>query len=277
MAMRDNPPFRSYIMNCVREDADLPAAYRWLYKYHVPDSISKLRPYCDSYATYRALPVPPGGEDYGAYNWIMTEHHWRYDPSVYWGPEGRVNAFQEVFDQEFLTITNQPPAGSLRDNVWQGSRDGYHPIVYAAAPLFWEKDFKGAGRTIEDGPNFRWLIVLKYPQGVSREEGDRWFLRELGPALADLPQVNRFVTSAARPDSPFIKGTWHRVAELWFDSSREWRQAIVDNAASFPRPDWAVYDRFPYLEPYADFTSIFLLDRPESDHLSQYRGYIPTR
>lgn len=77
MAMQDNPPFRSYIMNCVREDADLPAAYRWLYKYHVPDSISKLRPYCDSYATYRALPIPPGGEDYGAYNWIMTEHHWR--------------------------------------------------------------------------------------------------------------------------------------------------------------------------------------------------------
>ena len=40
MATRDNPPFRSYIMNCVREDADLPAAYRWLYKYHVPDSLA---------------------------------------------------------------------------------------------------------------------------------------------------------------------------------------------------------------------------------------------
>ncbi len=272
-----NPPFRSYILNSVKDDSYLPLAYRWMYKYHVEDSISKLRPYCNSYCTYRALPIPPDGEDYGTYNWIMTEHHWMYDPSVYWGEEGRVNAFHEIFDREFLEATNQPPANTLRDSEWQGSRDGYHPIVYVAAPLFWEKDFKGAERTIADGANFRWLIVLKYPKGVSQEEGDDWFLHQLAPQIAALPEVNRFVTSRAMPDSRFIKGTWHRVAEIWFDNSRRWHDAIVGNVETFAKPSWANYDRFPYLEPYADFTGIFLLDRPESDHFNQFRGYIPTR
>ncbi len=273
----DNPPFRSYILNSVKDDSYLPLAYRWVYSAHVEDSISKLRPYCNSYSTYRALPVPKDGEDYGTYNWIMTEHHWMYNPSVYWGEEGRINAFQERYNPEFLEATNQPPANTLRDSEWQGSRDGYHPIVYVAAPLFWEKDFKGANRTIDDGPNFRWLVVHKYPKGVSQDEGDDWFLNQLAPQIAELPEVNRFITSRALPDSKFIKGTWHRVSEIWFDNCNKWHDAIVDNADKFAKPSWAKYDRFPYLEPYADFTGIFLLDRPESDHFNQYRGYIPTR
>lgn len=277
MIRPDNPPFRSYILNAVKDDSYLPEAYRWLYKYHVEDSIAKLRPYCNSYCTYRALPIPPDGEDYGTYNWIMTEHHWMYNPSVYWGPEGRVNILNEVFDESYLIATNQPPRNSLRDSAWQGSRDGYHPIVYTAAPLFWEKDFKGAQRTIADGANFRWLMIFKYPKGVSREEGDEWFLTRLAPQIAALDGVNRFVTSRTLDQTPFIPDTWHRVAEVWFDNSRVWHDCIVKNADQFAKPAWANYDVFPYLEPYRDFTGIFLLDRPESDHFNQYRGYIPTR
>jgi len=276
MAIGSDAPFRSYIMNCVRDDSDLPAAYRWLYKVHVEDSISKLKPYCSSYCTYRALPVPPSGEDYGTYNWIMTEHHWLINPSKYWGPEGRINAFGERFSPEFLEITRQPPSNELRNTNWQGTREGYHPIVYIAAPLFWEKDFKGSIRTLADGPNYRWLIVLKYPEGVERKEGDEWFMNKLAPQIAELPQVNRFITSQVL-NNGFINGPWDRVAEIWFDNSKKWYEAIVSNADKFEKPSWAKYGVFPYLEPYVDFTSIFLLDRPESDHFNQFQGYITTR
>ncbi|MCL6479482.1 MAG: acetyl-CoA hydrolase [Peptococcaceae bacterium] len=268
-------PMRSVILNCVRDDSDLPAAYRWLYKYHVADSISQFAPYVTKYATYRALPVPPDGIDYGTYNWIMTEHYWLFNPFPPEGSTSRGLAFAEYWPPDFLEITNQPPGKDLRNPKWQGTRDGYHPIVFAFMPMFWENDFKGSQRTIEDGPKYRWLIVFKYPEGVSREEGDDWFVNKLAPQLVELPELNRFVSSKVL-DAPRT-GPFQRVAELWFDNSKTWHKAIVENKHKFAKPSWAVYDVFPYLEPYADFTGIFLLDRPESDHLQQFRGYITTR
>lgn len=268
-------PMRSIIMNCVKDDSYLPAAYRWLYKVHVADSISQFAPYCTKYATYRALPLPTDGEDFGTYNWIMTEHYWLYNVFGDMQTESRGLAFSEWWDPDFMEITNQPPQNLGRDPRWQGTRDGYHPIVFCFLPMFWEKDFKGRERTIEDGPNFRWLITFKYPEGVSPEQGDDWFINQLAPQLAELPELNRFISSKVLDQprtSPF-----HRVAELWFDNSKQWYKAIVENQDKFAKPSWAEYDQFPYLEPYADFTGIFLLDRPESDHLQQFRGYITTR
>jgi hypothetical protein len=261
---------RSTILNCVRDDSDLPAAYRWLYKYHVAESISQFSPYVTRYSTYRALPVPPDGEDFGAYNWIMTEHYWLLSTV---GMPGLV--FGEHFTKEFMEMTRQPTDADLRDPRWRGTREGYHPIVYVYHPILWEKDFKGAGRTIEDGANFRWLIVFKYPEGVSKAEGDDWFLNKLAPQITAIPEVNRFVSSAILDQprtSPFI-----RIAEIWFDNSKKWHKAMVENGTAFTKPAWAKYQKFPYLEPYQDFTGIFVMDRPESDHLSAFRGYITTR
>ncbi|CAM3534543.1 hypothetical protein VA7868_03871 [Vibrio aerogenes CECT 7868] len=269
-------PMRSFILVSVRDDSDLPAAYRWLYKYHVPDSISQFAPYVTKYSTYRALPVPPKGEDYGTYNWIMTEHYWLINPfntSNSAAPNGL--AFKETFDPEYMRITRQPTDGDLRPTHWVGSREGYHPTVFAFAPLFWEEDYKGSDRTIEDGPNYRWLIVFKYPKGVSVEQGDKWFKQVLVPALAKRPEVNRILSShvLAQPHtSPF-----QRVAEIWFDNSKQWEKAMAAVRKEVAKPDWAVYDQFPYIEPYKNFVGEFLLDRPESDHLQQYKGYISTR
>lgn len=267
---------RSFILNCVRDDSDLPAAYRWLYKHHVADSISQFAPYVSKYATYRALPVPSEGERFGTYNWIMTEHYWLINPFENIGsnmPKGL--AFTEYYTSDFMEITRQPPQAELRSRKWMGTREGYHPIVFTFLPLFWEVDFKGENRTIEDGPNFRWLIVFKYPEGISSKEGDQWFFDEFAPKVASLQEVNRFVSSAVLDEprtSPF-----HRVAEIWFDSSREWQNGMTKLQTIVGQPAWSNWNEFPYLEPYQDFVGIFLLDRPESDHLNQFKGYITTR
>jgi len=261
---------RSIILNCVRDDSDLPLAYRWLYKYHVAESISQFAPYVTRYCTYRALPVPPDGEDFGTYNWIMTEHYWLINPIP---PHGL--AFGEHFTPEFMECTRQPVDNDLRDPRWKGTPEGYHPIVFAFHPVFWEQDFKGSQRTIEDGPNYRWLICFKYPEGVSPEEGDDWFLNKLAPQFVELPQLNRFITSKILDEPRMCP--FYRIAELWFDNSKQWHKAIVENKDKFAKPFWAKNSPFPYIESYKDFVGIFLLDRPESDHLTQFRGYITTR
>jgi len=62
-------------------------------------------------------------------------------------------------------ITNQPPSEHGRNPRWQGTRDGYHPIVFVFMPIFWEHDFKGSQLTIEDEPNYCWLIVFSGSKG----------------------------------------------------------------------------------------------------------------
>lgn len=283
MAPTDTPhtheafaPMRSFIFVSVRDDSDLPEAYRWLYKHHVTDSISQFAPYVTQYATYRALPLPQSAQDFGAYNWIMTEHYWLINPfhrSSTAAPRGL--AFKEYFDKRYLEITCQPTEGELRPAHWTGSRDGYHPTVFVFLPLFWEDDHKGSDRTIEDGANFRWLIAFRYPPGVSQAQGDVWFNEVFAPGLAQLPQVTRLISSRVLPQpkpNPF-----GRVAEIWFDNRKQWEAAMALARARIAKPEWAVHDAFPYLAPYSDFVSIFLLDHPESDHLQQYRGYHSTR
>ncbi len=269
-------PMRSFILNCVRDDNDLPAAYRWLYKHHVADSISQFAPYVSKYSTYRALPVPPDGKDYGTYNWIMTEHYWMINPFENAGsnmPRGL--AFSEYWPPEFMEITNQPPQSALRERKWMGTKEGYHPIVFAFAPLFWEVDLKGSNRTIEDGANFRWLIFFKYPEQISRDEGDDWFINQLGPQIAQMPEVNRLISSRLLDDPKTCP--FDRVAEIWFDDSKAWHKAIVENKDQFIKPSWAANSEFPFFTPYEDFVGIFLMERPESDHLTQFRGYVTTR
>lgn len=268
-------PLRSYIFNDVKDPAYLPKAFYWLYKKHVEDSISMFDAFCLKYCTYHALPVPPMGAEFGTYNWIMTEHHYMIDRSDFYGEDGNVKPYAERFDDEFLEITNQPTGKELRNTEWCGSKDGYHPIVNCFVPLYWEKDLKGKNRTIDDGANTRWLCIFKYPKGVSREDGDRWFFEKLVPKLTECDEVLRFLTAACIPHPE--KGPWDRVMELWFDDTYAWQDTMKKCTETTEKPEWAEYDKFPYLEPYKDFTGIFLMDRPDSNHLQQYRGYIVSR
>ena len=63
---------RSYLILNLTDMNDLPAMDRWLFKEHSIDTVSVNGSILSGYATYRALPIPRGGEMYGAYNWRMT-------------------------------------------------------------------------------------------------------------------------------------------------------------------------------------------------------------
>jgi hypothetical protein len=267
---------RSFILQNIRSENDRPKVLRWLFKQHVPESISQYMPYCTKYATYYAMALPEGAQDYGTYNGFMTEHYWLFNIFQSQGtgmPRGL--AFGEEYPEDFMEITCQPPSKVLRQSGWQGSRDGYHPIVFSFAPIFWEDDFKGEGRLTDAGPNYRWLFFLKYPDGVSIDEGDTWFKDVFAPEICANPEVNRMFSSR-QLDDPRIN-PFHRIVEVWFDDSEGWRTAIADKAGQYTKPAGATWEKAPFFEPYKDFVGIFILDRPDSDHLQQWRGYITTR
>ena len=159
----------------------------------------------------------------------MTEHYWLFNIFQSQGtgmPRGL--AFGEEFPEDFMEMTRQPPSKELRQSGWQGSRDGYHPIVFSFAPVFWEDDFKGEGRLTDDGPNFRWLFFLKYPEGVSVDEGDAWFKDVFAPEICANPEVNRFISSRQLDDpriNPFQRDLRGLVRRL-----RRLAKAIVEKA-----------------------------------------------
>ncbi|SHI95126.1 acetyl-CoA hydrolase [Parasporobacterium paucivorans] len=271
-------PMRSLIyVDCVKEE------YRhrlqnWLYHYHVPDSISQFAPYVSKYCFYNALPTPPEGERFGTIRQQLTEHYWMVNPFT---EHFKNKALTEYFPCDVLKWQGNIPDDDLEVNFEgdearsKGGHNGCAPFIFAFLPLCWEEDFKGKERTIENGPNYRWNFVMKYPEGTSMEEGDKWFYEKMIPAFQEMPEVTRILTSKVIQS---INGcAFHRVVEMWFDGPNAWYQAAVVKAKNIEKPSWASVDAFPYLQATFEFDGIFLTDYAASDNMSQYRGYLAMR
>ena len=64
---------------------------------------------------------------------------------------------------------------------------------------------------------------------------------------------------------------WLRLVEMWYESFDAWHRSVIDSPPAYTPPIWATYDRYPFLEPYTDFISAFLLERPVDEFLRDSR------
>ena len=272
-------PLRSLIyVDCVKEEYRHKLQH-WLYYYHAPESIAKFEPWVTKYAFYNALPTPPQGERFGTYRMQLTEHYWMVNPM---SQESLVNSLNEYFPIDAMIWQGTLPENAKEEGFMadgeaarsSGGDNGCPPFIYAFLPIFWEQDLKGAGRTMVDGPNYRWQFLVSYPEG-HKEDGDQWMMNEVLPAFAAMPEVTRMMTSKVKKE--INNCHMDRCVEMWFDGPEEWYHCAVENTASFKKPEWAEYDNFPYLRPQFQFASLFLTDIATSDNLKQYRGYLPMR
>ena len=272
-------PLRSLIyVDCVKEEYRHKLQH-WLYYYHAPESIAKFEPWVTKYAFYNALPTPPQGERFGTYRMQLTEHYWMVNPMC---QESLVNSLNEYFPIDAMIWQGTLPENAKEDGFMadgeaaraSGGDNGCPPFIFAFLPIFWEQDLKGAGRTMVDGPNYRWQFLVSYPEG-HKEDGDQWMMNEVLPAFATMPEVTRMMTSKVKKE--INNCHMDRCVEMWFDGPEEWYHCAVENAVSFKKPEWAEYDNFPYLRPQFQFASLFLTDIATSDNLKQYRGYLPMR
>jgi hypothetical protein len=272
-------PLRSLIyVDCVKEEYRHKLQH-WLYYYHAPESIAKFEPWVTKYAFYNALPTPPQGERFGTYRMQLTEHYWMVNPM---SQESLVNSLNEYFPIDAMIWQGTLPENAKEEGFMadgeaaraSGGDNGCPPFIFAFLPIFWEQDLKGAGRTMVDGPNYRWQFLVSYPEG-HKEDGDQWMMNEVLPAFAAMPEVTRMMTSKVKKE--INNCHMDRCVEMWFDGPEEWYHCAVENTASFKKPEWAEYDNFPYLRPQFQFASLFLTDIATSDNLKQYRGYLPMR
>lgn len=274
-------PMRSVIFVDVVKEKYRPKLLNWLYSNHIQDSISKFGPYVTKYAFYNAFPMPPEGERFGTRRMQMTEHYWLINEMT---PEMQYNAITEYFPKDVLRWQGNVPdtdaaaVGDVDGDTGRNFTDGAggcEPFVFAHVPINWEEDFKGQGRLVKDGPNYRWQFVIKYPDSITVEAGEKWFHDAFVPYFAGQADVHRLLSSRIMQD--VVGCPYQRLVEMWFDSEDEWYATAVAGTKNFPKPAWAQQDQFPFLKPQTNITGMFLPDIATIDNLTQYHGYITMR
>lgn len=275
----DFQPMRSLIFVDVAKEEYRHRLLHWLHCYHVQDSISQFEPYVTKYAFYYALPTPPDGERFGACKSHMTEHYWLVNPFT---EETKHKAFTEFFPPDVLRwqgnipdIDEDRPANLEGDEGRATDRKDARPFLFAFLPMWWEDDLKGAQRTPNDGPNYRWQWGIRCPEGVAPEEVDKWLYDEVFPAFGKMGEVTRILTS--RVKQQVNNCAYYRIVEMWFDGPEEWHKAAVEQAGDIAKPAWAQTDAFPYLAPVYNIQSIFLPDIAFSDNMAGHRGWLTMR
>jgi hypothetical protein len=245
---------KTVILHHLLDMNDLPAAERWFYRYHVPE-VLRNRPV--SYVGYRAVPPPPGAEAYGYFNYKVHEH-------VSAGEEDRPSGL----------------TGMTREVVPL-------KVIMVNVPASPTEDFKGKETSIDEKTILRWVIVFKYPEGVSLEDGEDWYLNVHANEVMQQPGLTRFFSYRTLPPRAGLQGgvpaflhpqssmsaDWHRVSEQWYENADGWVDSIVASPPSYTRPPWATYERYPFLEPGVDFASTFILERPSDDWVRDVRPF----
>lgn len=236
------------------------AMERWYWRDHSPEVVRRFGPWETRHDSWLPVDAPPEARKFGFYNWRMTVGWWRDLPLP--GPQGE------------LSFT-QPP-------VWPKVATCFVPAQPTDDFMGWE---------IQPGERnvLRWFILIHYPEGVSKEEGEQWFKQVHAPEVMRQPGLYRFFSykvldgpmplpgtwsPSAHPPEGMVMPMWDRVIELWYDNFDDWRRSVIEQPPAYTKPVWATADAYPFLEPYRDFVSTFILERPTDEFHRDGRGYL---
>ena len=246
---------KTIILHHLLDMNDLPAAERWFYRYHIPEV---LRNQPVSYVSYRAVPPPPGAEDFGYFNYKVHENLNRGEGEK---PLGLLAMTKEVVPLKVIMV-NVP-----------------------ATPT---EDFLGKGTSFEEKTILRWLVA-SLPRGRERRTEGTTGISTCTPrkscgsrgspaSSATRSSPRRWSwTRWCRPSctrESVVSSDWHRVSEQWYENGNGWVDSVLTSPPEYTRPPWATYDRYPFLEPGVDFASTFILERPTDDWLREVPPFL---
>jgi hypothetical protein len=116
----------------------------------------------------------------------------------------------------------------------------------------------------------RWIYLIRYPEGVPVEEGERWYLgthTQEAKKMAEYGLVGyktwRHITAPLGTKSRTADelNTWVRVTELTFEDWDAYKAAVIDAPIE--------YTGAPYGPRPFEYTTVFLGDEPEYDLLRE--------
>ena len=233
---------------------------RWYFRDHAPEIARRYGPWLTRHESFLPVDAPADARAYGFFNWRVTDGWWRELPLA--GPRGTFS----------FTVPPVTPT-----------------VATCFIPAQPTEDFLGWENQPHERNVLRWFVLMRYPEGVSREDGDAWFQKIHAPEVVRQPGLHRFFSYRVIDEHPPLPGTWpahaiegvkrtlmphwHRVVELWYETFDDWRRAVITEPPAYTPPPWAANGRYPFLEPGKEFVSSFLLERPTDEFWRDSRGY----
>jgi len=234
---------------------EMPEFERWYLRYHAAEVIAKDGPWIARFIAYRPLPVITEALAYGHYNMRVIEVWYRSMEDR----RGSPGMFHFTWQPKWA---NKPV-------VWD-KLEVPRVSIYVPVP---GKTFLAGKYSADEKMALRWYTFTKYPQGVSIEEGDDWFLNVHSKEVLQQPGLIGYFSASAVQVPGSAPGTWARQSELWYENFHGWKKSVIDSPPKYTKPPWAKYDKYPFLEPNVDFTSTFLSERPDIDYLKEARSF----
>lgn len=112
-----------------------------------------------------------------------------------------------------------------------------------------------------DTPIVRWTSFIRYPEGVSEEEGEKWFLEVHAKEATRQPGLLKFVSyrpweipnepEEDIPDDLSKRRPWVRMCEYWYTDLDAWRKAVIESPPEYSAPSWG--GEYPFVEMISTF------------------------
>jgi hypothetical protein len=123
----------------------------------------------------------------------------------------------------------------------------------------------------------RWVTIIRYPEGVSIEDGEKWFLDVHAKESLNQPGLLKFVSYrvltelaekamkgmnipqgpgmsegiAMPPSGMSPPKSWVRANEYWYKDFDAWREAILESPPEYTAPSWG--GEYPFVEITSTF------------------------
>ena len=232
--------------------------------------------------------------------WMSRYQLWLpYEP-----PEEAVKQFGAVrgrYAELWYTEENYKDRPDLRgitrppfDTMVNAKKSGQANVMVPANPtdVFLDSDPHPEKTTI-----LRWVTFIRYPEGVSEDEGEKWFKEVYAKEAVKQPGLLKFVShkvwspgsaggsgaqapqaggqmpqmmGGSPPQSgggtPQMSGmpkmrSWVRMCEYWYKDFEAWHKAVLVSPPKYTTPSWG--GKFPFVE----MTSTFVPYYPDVDFL----------
>jgi hypothetical protein len=211
---------------------------RWYFRFHSKEMLRYWGPWLRRYETYRAYDPPPEAKRFGALDGRLVEM---------W--------FDSVeADREARCISNLERTPGT-PSPWPRPRSA--TILVPAVPT---EDFLGKEPLPEEKTILRWCCIFKYPDGVSLEEGEKWYLEVHSQEVKQQPGLLKYISHRGLKEQ-LPPNPWHRISELWYENISAWRKAVIDSGLHYTPPPWGKK------EPFVDMVSTFVGYKPDVDFL----------
>lgn len=101
----------------------------------------------------------------------------------------------------------------------------------------------------------RWMTAIRYPEDISVEDGEKWFLNTHVKESVKQPGLIKFVSYRVIDEltntGPSDTRKWVRINEYWYENFAAWHRAVIENPPKYTKPGWG--GKYPFVEMWSTF------------------------